>query len=153
MHYTGIVWIPSYELYTALIQVTQGCTYDECKFCNLYNDIRFKVYPLDGVINELYPKTIEAGALTIFENTELCNEIQNGNFKIATKKEISIEMKTFIDNCDINCNFFANTVSNTVKLEGKPPKNLTKLSDILGKSINNLNELEIQKYRSSINHL
>ncbi|MCB4304413.1 radical SAM protein [Clostridioides difficile] len=90
------------------------------------------------MFNQLYPKTIEAGALTIFENTELYNEIQKGNFKIATEKEILIQMKTFIDNCNINCSFFANTISNTVKLEGKLPKDSKKLSAILGKSINNL---------------
>lgn len=42
MHFTGTVWRPPYEAYSALIQVTAGCTHHKCKFCTLYEDIPFK---------------------------------------------------------------------------------------------------------------
>lgn len=53
MHYTGTLWRPPYEMYSALIQVTQGCTHDECKFCSLYDGIKFKVSPIDEVIEDM----------------------------------------------------------------------------------------------------
>lgn len=42
MHYTGTVWRPPYEAWSALLQVTAGCTHHKCKFCTLYEDIPFK---------------------------------------------------------------------------------------------------------------
>lgn len=42
MHYTGTVWRPPYEAWSALLQVTAGCTHHKCKFCTLYDDIPFK---------------------------------------------------------------------------------------------------------------
>ena len=41
MHYTGTVWRPPYEAWSALLQVTAGCTHHKCKFCTLYEDIPF----------------------------------------------------------------------------------------------------------------
>ena len=42
MHYTGTVWRPPYEAWSALLQVTAGCTHSKCKFCTLYEDVPFK---------------------------------------------------------------------------------------------------------------
>lgn len=42
MHYTGTVWRPPYEAWSALLQVTAGCTHHKCKFCTLYEDVPFK---------------------------------------------------------------------------------------------------------------
>ncbi len=42
MHYTGTIWRPPYEAWSALLQVTAGCTHHACKFCTLYDDIPFK---------------------------------------------------------------------------------------------------------------
>lgn len=42
MHYTGTIWRPPYEAWSALLQVTAGCTHHKCKFCTLYEDIPFK---------------------------------------------------------------------------------------------------------------
>lgn len=45
MHFTGTVWRPPYEAWSALLQVTAGCTHHKCKFCTLYEDIPFKFKP------------------------------------------------------------------------------------------------------------
>ena len=42
MHYTGTIWRPPYEAWSALLQVTAGCTHHSCKFCTLYEDLPFK---------------------------------------------------------------------------------------------------------------
>ncbi len=32
MHYTGTIWRPPYEVDSALVQVTAGCTHYKCRF-------------------------------------------------------------------------------------------------------------------------
>ena len=59
MHFTGTIWRPPYEAWSALIQVTAGCTHHSCKFCTLYEDIpfKFRMSPLPEIkedIQELY---------------------------------------------------------------------------------------------------
>ena len=55
MHYTGTIWRPPYEAYSALIQVTAGCTHHKCKFCTLYEDVpfKFRMSPLAEVEEDL----------------------------------------------------------------------------------------------------
>lgn len=36
MHFTGRTWRPPHEAFSVIIQATSGCTYNKCKFCNLY---------------------------------------------------------------------------------------------------------------------
>ena len=62
MHYTGTVWRPPYEAWSALLQVTAGCTHHKCKFCTLYDDVpfKFRMSPMDEIeedIKELYHYT------------------------------------------------------------------------------------------------
>ncbi|MDE7406026.1 MAG: radical SAM protein [Clostridiales bacterium] len=62
MHYTGTVWRPPYEAWSALLQVTAGCTHHKCKFCTLYEDIpfKFRMSPLEEIeadLKELYTYT------------------------------------------------------------------------------------------------
>ncbi|MGM9601201.1 MAG: hypothetical protein ACI3W5_06430 [Faecousia sp.] len=55
MHYTGTIWRPPYEAYSALIQVTAGCTHHKCKFCTLYEDVpfKFRMSPISEVEEDL----------------------------------------------------------------------------------------------------
>lgn len=55
MHYTGTVWRPPYEAWSALLQVTAGCTHRKCKFCTLYDDLPFpfKMSPMDDIEDDL----------------------------------------------------------------------------------------------------
>lgn len=62
MHYTGTVWRPPYEAWSALLQVAAGCTHHECKFCTLYDDIpfKFRMSPMNEIeedLKELYHYT------------------------------------------------------------------------------------------------
>lgn len=59
MHYTGTIWRPPYEAWSALLQVTAGCTHHKCKFCTLYEDLpfKFRMSPLSEIeedIEEIY---------------------------------------------------------------------------------------------------
>lgn len=53
MHFTGIIWRPPYEAWSSLLQVTAGCTHHKCKFCTLYEDINFKMSPLNEIEEDL----------------------------------------------------------------------------------------------------
>ena len=55
MHYTGTVWRPPYEAWSALLQVTAGCTHHKCKFCTLYDDIplKFRMSSMDEIEDDL----------------------------------------------------------------------------------------------------
>ena len=55
MHYTGTIWRPPYEAYSALVQATAGCTHHKCKFCTLYEDVpfKFRMSPLSEVEADL----------------------------------------------------------------------------------------------------
>lgn len=59
MHFTGTIWRPPYEVWSALIQITSGCTHHGCKFCTLYEDVpfKFRMSPMSEIeedLQELY---------------------------------------------------------------------------------------------------
>ncbi len=43
MHFTGTVYRNQYWETFPLLQITQGCTHNKCKFCTMYRDVPFKV--------------------------------------------------------------------------------------------------------------
>lgn len=53
MHFTGRTWRPPYEKFSVIIQATSGCTYNKCKFCNLYNNECFKMSPIEEFEEDL----------------------------------------------------------------------------------------------------
>lgn len=55
MHYTGTIWRPPYEAWSALLQVTAGCTHHSCKFCTLYEDLpfKFRMSPISEIEEDL----------------------------------------------------------------------------------------------------
>lgn len=46
MHFTGRTWRPPYEAHSCIIQLTSGCMYHKCSFCNLYEGEPFCVSSL-----------------------------------------------------------------------------------------------------------
>ena len=88
MHFTGTVWRPPYEAWSALLQVTAGCTHHNCKFCTLYEDIPFKfrmspISEIEADIIEIYrnmPKVTRlflVGANPFVLSTEKLKAIAN----------------------------------------------------------------------------
>lgn len=53
MHYTGTVIRPPHEARNVLLQVTVGCSYNKCTFCNIYHDSPFRVSPMAEVEEDL----------------------------------------------------------------------------------------------------
>lgn len=67
MHFTGRTWRPPYEANSYIIQLTSGCTYGKCRFCNLYKDEPFCLSPLPEFEEDLAEiKRYQPGARRIF---------------------------------------------------------------------------------------
>lgn len=49
MKYNGTIYRPPVEYNTFLLPITEGCTHNSCAFCNMYQDIPFRMLPLDEV--------------------------------------------------------------------------------------------------------
>ena len=56
MEYNGTVYRPPMEAETFLIPVTEGCTHNSCRFCNMYKGVCFRMLPLAD-IEEFLSKT------------------------------------------------------------------------------------------------
>ena len=44
---------PPSEAASLLLQVTRGCTWNKCRFCNLYRDTRFRAYSAEEVKRDI----------------------------------------------------------------------------------------------------
>lgn len=53
MHFTGRTWRPPYEAHSVIIQATSGCTYNKCRFCNLYEGECFRMSPIEEFEEDL----------------------------------------------------------------------------------------------------
>ena len=53
MHFTGRTWRPPYEASSFIVQVTSGCTHNQCRFCSLYKNERFRMSPIQEFEEDL----------------------------------------------------------------------------------------------------
>ena len=53
MHVTETVYRNPYWPTWPLLQITQGCTHNACKFCTMYRDVPFKMQPMEWIEEDL----------------------------------------------------------------------------------------------------
>ena len=53
MHFTGTVYRNPYWPTYPLLEITQGCTHNRCKFCTMYRDIPFRMSPMKWIEEDL----------------------------------------------------------------------------------------------------
>ena len=53
MHFTGTVYRNPYWPTWPLLEITQGCTHNRCKFCTMYKDVPFRISPMEWIEEDL----------------------------------------------------------------------------------------------------
>ena len=53
MHFTGTVYRNPYWPTWPLLEITQGCTHNRCKFCTMYKDVPFRMSPVEWIEEDL----------------------------------------------------------------------------------------------------
>lgn len=49
LSYKGTIYRPPLEAYTLLLPVTEGCSHNRCKFCNMYRGVKFRMLDLSEI--------------------------------------------------------------------------------------------------------
>ena len=105
------------------------------------------------ICNQLSPNIIVANMLTIYNNSELYTEIQNGNWKEQTELEKYNELKTLVENINIDVCFAALGASNAIPIQSVLPREKQKVITLLEQIIKNVSEKELKEYRVNFKHL
>ena len=105
------------------------------------------------ICNQLHPKLVGANMLTIYLDSELYQEIENGNWTEESELEKYKEIKTLIENLNIPVEFGALGASNAIPIVGILPQDKSKLLDTLDKIIAYVSEEELKQYRKHLRHL
>ena len=66
MHFTGTVYRNPYWPTWPLLEITQGCTHNQCKFCTMYKEVPFRMSPMEWIEQDLQEiAAIDPNAKTI----------------------------------------------------------------------------------------
>lgn len=105
------------------------------------------------VCNQLHPLEIGASMMTIFPDSELYQEIKNGNWTEESELEKYKEVRALIENIKIPTIFGALGASNAFQMEGVLPRDQEKLLAKLDRIIENVSEQDLRRYRAALPHL
>lgn len=75
MHFTDTVYRNPYWPTFPLLQITQGCTHNRCKFCTMYKDVPFRMQPMEWIeedLRELAGMVPEAKTIQLLSANPLC---------------------------------------------------------------------------------
>lgn len=61
IHYEGTLYRPPSEANSLILQVTIGCSYNECTFCGMYRDKKFRIRPIAELRAEIEWAKANAG--------------------------------------------------------------------------------------------
>ena len=64
MHFTGMTYRPPFEARSLLLQVTVGCSHNQCSFCTMYRDVPFQTAPIEQVEEDLAEAALYADRIT-----------------------------------------------------------------------------------------
>lgn len=75
MHFTETVYRNPYWPTFPLLQITQGCTHNRCKFCTMYRNVNFGMQPMEWIeedLQELARIAPEAKTIQLLSANPLC---------------------------------------------------------------------------------
>lgn len=105
------------------------------------------------IFNQLHPKIIGASMLTVFETSQLYQEIQLGNWQEESEFEKLKELRLLIEKLEINTHFAALGSSNAFNFQGKIPKEKQKLIEYIDSILNSYTEKQLKYYRDNLQSL
>lgn len=105
------------------------------------------------VFNQLHPFLVGPNMLTIYPESDLYQEIQNGNWEEEGELEKYRGLRTLVENLNISTYFAAMGASNAFQLRGKLPEEKEKLLATLDRIISEVSEEDLRRYRDNIPHL
>ena len=105
------------------------------------------------IFNQLHPFLIGPNMLTIYPESDLYQEIQDGHWEEEGELEKYQEIRTLVENLNISTNFAAMGVSNAFQLRGKLPEDKEKLLAVLNRIISEVSEEDLMRYRKNLPHL
>ncbi len=80
MHFTDTVYRNPYWPTFPLLQITQGCTHNSCKFCTMYRNVSFKMQPKEWIeedLQELAEMDPHAKTIQLLSANPLCMSYDN----------------------------------------------------------------------------
>lgn len=105
------------------------------------------------VFNQIRPFIVNVVSLTVFPESQLFDEMQQGLFVEAGEKERLKELYVLISQLDIRTTVFANTVSNVVPFSGMLPNDKAMILKKIDGALNCLDENNMRTYRNNIESL
>lgn len=105
------------------------------------------------LFNQLQPKIIGASMLTVFQSSQLYNEIKIGNWVEESEFEKLRELRLLIEKLEINTHFAALGASNAFNFQGKIPREKKNLIDYIDGILNSFTEFQLKNYRNNLNSL
>lgn len=105
------------------------------------------------IFNQLHPFLIGPNMLTIYPESDLYQEIQNGSWEEEGELEKYRELRVLVRNLNITTYFAAMGASNAFQLQGRLPEDRDKLLKTLDRIISEADEAELRQYRKNLPHL
>lgn len=105
------------------------------------------------VFNQLHPFLVGPNMLTIYPESDLYREIQNGNWEEEGEIEKYRELRTLVENLNISTYFAAMGASNAFQLRGKLSEEKEALLATLERIISEVSEEDLRRYRDNLPHL
>lgn len=106
-----------------------------------------------AICNQLHPTRIGVNMLTIYPDSELYQEIQQGNWQEESEIEKYKEIRILLENLKIPTQFAALGASNEFRFQGTLPEDKDALVAALDRIIETEKEEDLRKYRKNLPHL
>ena len=105
------------------------------------------------IFNQLHPFLVGPNMLTIYPESELYQEIRNGNWEEEGELEKYRELRTLVENLNMSTYFAAMGASNAFQLIGRLPEDKERLLETLDRIISEVSEDDLRRYRKNLPHL